>query len=72
MCSTALEPKKLIQRTLYVQHGSFLHALIVNECLLLICLCDVQSICTFKEVIRFFFFLAKKQHLAAIKSAFKT
>ena len=33
---TLLLTKKLISRTLYVQHGSFLHALIVNKCLLLI------------------------------------
>lgn len=47
-----------------------LHALIVNECLLLICLYDVQSICTFlRRSFDFFFFLAEKQHhLAAIKA----
>lgn len=64
MCSTALETKKLIWRTLYVQHRSFLHALIVNECLLLISMMYSQ-LAPFKEVIQF---LAKKQHhLAAIK-----
>lgn len=54
MCSIALEPKNLTEWTLYVQDGSFLHALVVNECQPLISLYDVQSTCTFKEVIRFF------------------
>lgn len=53
MCSTALETKKLIWRTLYVQHRSFLHALIVNECLLLISMMYSQ-LAPFKEVIQFF------------------
>lgn len=43
-----------------------LHALIVNECLLLISLYDVQSTCAFKVIQ---IFIAKKQyHLAAIKA----